>query len=158
MKVEYKLIEAPARLLMALLFLMSATIKVTETSGIQAYMQAYGVPEMLVWPAAAWEYAAGVLLLVGFYIRPISLLLAGWCVITALIFHTKFSDLDQLMNFFKNMTMAGGFLVFAMNGSRGGSIDAKLAPRGRAARLGATRSAANVRLHGRKLLARAGMR
>jgi len=38
MKVEYKLIEAPARLLMALLFLMSATIKVTETSEIQAYM------------------------------------------------------------------------------------------------------------------------
>ena len=30
---------------------------------------------------------------------------------------TLFSDLDQPMNFFKNMTMAAGFLIFAKNGS-----------------------------------------
>jgi putative oxidoreductase len=114
---------------MALLFLVSATTKVAETAEIQAYMHAYGVPEFLVWPAAAWEYAAGALLLVGFYIRPVSALLAGWCVLTAVIFHTKLSDLDQMMNFFKNMTMAGGFLIVGRNGSRGGSIDAALASR-----------------------------
>lgn len=118
-----------ARLLMALLFLISATTKVTETPGIQAYMNAYGVPGILVWPAAAWEYIAGALLLLGFYVRPVSVLLAAWCVLTALIFHTKFSDLDQLMNFFKNMAMAGGFLVLARNGSWGASVDATLASR-----------------------------
>jgi putative oxidoreductase len=127
---KFAWIEAPMRLLMTLLFLVSATTKVEETAGIQAYMHAYGVPETLVWPAAAWEYTAGALLLIGFYIRPVSLLLAGWCVLTAAIFHTKFSDLDQLMNFFKNMTMAGGFLIFAKTGSSGGSIDAMLASRG----------------------------
>jgi putative oxidoreductase len=126
--------EPPLRLLMALLFLVSATTKVTETAGIQAYMHAYGVPEILIWPAAAWEYTAGVLLLVGFCIRPVSVLLAGWCVLTAAIFHTKFSDLDQLMNFFKNITMAGGFLMLARNGSWGGGIDAFLASRRRSAR------------------------
>ncbi len=129
MKTNYAWLEALARLLMALLFLISATIKVAETAEIQAYMHAYGVPEILVWPAAAWEYAAGALLLVGFYIPPVSVLLVGWCVLTALIFHTKFSDLDQLMNFFKNMTMAGSFLILAKNGSWGGSIDAVLASR-----------------------------
>ena len=40
-------------------------------------------------------------------------MLAGWCLLTALIFHRQFSDLDQLMNFFKNLTMAGGFLWLA---------------------------------------------
>ena len=122
-------LEMPARLLLALLFIVSATTKVTLTAEIQGYMQAYGVPGVLVWPAAAWEYASGGLLLVGFYLRPVSVLLAGWCFLTAAIFHTKFSDLDQLMNFFKNMTMAGGFLIFAANGSLGGSIDAALASR-----------------------------
>jgi putative oxidoreductase len=121
--------EAPARLLMALLFLVSASTKVTETAAIQAYMQAYGVPAILVWPAAAWEYAAGALLLAGWRVRPVSVLLAGWCMLTAVIFHTRFSDLDQLMNFFKNMTMAGAFLVLAMHGSAGASIDAVLASR-----------------------------
>jgi putative oxidoreductase len=104
------------RLMMALLFLVSATTKVAETAMIQGYMRAFGVPELLVWPAAAWEYMAGGLLLVGLLVRPMSLLLAGWCVLTALIFHTKFSDLDQLMNFFKNITMAGGFLMIAVTG------------------------------------------
>jgi putative oxidoreductase len=127
-------LEAPLRLLMALLFLVSATTKVTETAAIQAYMQAYGVPEVLVWPAAAWEYAVGALLLVGFLLRPVSVLLAGWCLLTAAIFHTKFSDLDQLMNFFKNMTMAAGFLIFAKNGSFGGSIDTVFASHRRTAR------------------------
>jgi putative oxidoreductase len=87
-----------------------------------------------VWPAAAWEYAAGALLLVGFLVRPVSVLLAGWCLLTAAIFHTKFSDLDQLMNFFKNVTMAAGFLILAKNGSFGASIDAVLASHRRTAR------------------------
>jgi|HubBroStandDraft_6_1064221.scaffolds.fasta_scaffold17469_3 putative oxidoreductase len=134
MKMNQPWLEAPLRLLMALLFLVSATTKVTATAAIQAYMQAYGVPEMLVWPAAAWEYAAGALLLVGFLLRPVSVLLAGWCLLTAAIFHTKFSDLDQLMNFFKNMTMAAGFLIFAKNGSFSGSIDAVFASHRRTAR------------------------
>jgi putative oxidoreductase len=121
--------EAPLRLLMSLLFLVSASTKIAETGGIQAYMHAFGVPEFLVWPAAAWEYAAGALLVIGLWIRAVSALLAGWCVLTAVIFHTNFSDLDQLMNFFKNMTMAGAFLIFAKHGSFGGSADAALASR-----------------------------
>ena len=125
MTAGYAWAEAPARCLMALLFLVSATTKVTEPAAIQAYMHAYGVPEWLVWPAAAWEYAAGALLLIGSYIRPVSVLLAGWCVLTASIFHTEFSSLDQLMNFFKNMTMAGAFLTLAKSGSWRASIDAR---------------------------------
>ena len=84
---------------------------------IQGYMHAYGVPTVLVWPAAAWEYMAGFALLTGLGIRPVALLLVGWCGLTGAIFHTAFSDLNQLMNFFKNVTMAGGFLMLARNGS-----------------------------------------
>jgi putative oxidoreductase len=141
MKMNHVRLEAPVRLLMALLFLVSATTKVTQTAAIETYMQAFGVPAILVWPAAAWEYAAGALLVVGFLVRPVSVLLAGWCVLTAVIFHTKFSDLDQLMNFFKNMTMAAGFVIFAAHGSAGAGIDAVLASRRRTVR-GPERTAA----------------
>ena len=127
---KYAWIEAPVRLLMALLFLVSATTKVAETAAIQACMHAYRVPEILVWPAAAWEYTAGMLLLVGFCIRPVAMLLAGWCVLTAVIFHTEWSNLDQLRNFLKNMTMAAGFLMLAKNGSWSVSIDGVLASGG----------------------------
>jgi uncharacterized membrane protein YphA (DoxX/SURF4 family) len=53
MSAKYASADASLRLAMALLFLVSATTKVTQTTAIQAYMPAYGVPEMLVWPAAS---------------------------------------------------------------------------------------------------------
>ena len=113
MPARYASADAGLRFAMALLFLVSATTKVTETAAIQVYMHAYGMPGILVWPAALFEYTAGLCLFLGYWARPVAVLLAGWCLLTALIFHRQFSDLDQLMNFFKNLTMAGGFLWLA---------------------------------------------
>ena len=80
---KYALADAGLRSAMALLFLVSATTKVTETPAIRAYMHAYGVPAMLVWPAACFEYAAGLCLFLGYRARPVAVLLAGWCLLTA---------------------------------------------------------------------------
>ena len=87
MLAKYVSADAGLRLAMALLFLISATTKVTQTTAIQAYMQAYGVPGMLVWPAAGFEYAAGLCLFLGYRARWVAVLLAGWCLLTAQIFH-----------------------------------------------------------------------
>ncbi len=122
-------IDLPARLLVSLLFLISAWTKLTETAVLQSYMHAYGVPGILVWPAAAWELGAGTLFFVGYGIRPVSVLLAGWCMLTAVIFHTAFGELDALMNFFKNGTMAGAFLLIARAHPSAFSVDGYLARR-----------------------------
>ena len=106
-------IDLPARVLMAVLFLLSGFGKVTAVAATQAYMAAHGVPGVLLWPAAAFEIGAGVLLLLGLGLRLLGLALAAWCLLTALIFHTAFSDQDQMINFLKNLTMAGGFLLLA---------------------------------------------
>jgi putative oxidoreductase len=132
MPAKFDWVEAPARVLIALLFLISATTKVTETHAIQGYMQAVGLPPILIWPAALFEYGSGALIVVGLFIRPVSVLLAGWCVVTALFFHTAFSDGLQLMHFFKNMTMAGSFLLIAKTHPVAYSLDAYLMSRTRA--------------------------
>ncbi len=119
-----RFIDLPARLLMSLLFLLSGFSKLAGNAGIQHYMQAYGVPGVLSWPAAAWEIGGGLLLLVGLWIQPVSVLMAGWCLLTASIFHTAFSDQNQMINFFKNMTMAGGFLLVARTHPMTFSVDA----------------------------------
>ncbi len=119
-----RFIDLPARFLMSLLFLVSGFSKLAGNTAIQGYMKAYGVPGILSWPAAAWEISAGLLLLVGLWIRPVSILLAGWCLLTAAIFHTAFSDQNQMVNFFKNMTMAGGFLLIARTHPIALSLDA----------------------------------
>ena len=124
-----KYVDFPTRVLMALLFLMSAHIKITQVAAMQGYMHAYGVPGMLLWPAAAREFMAGLLLVAGMWVRPLSLGLAGWCVLTAAIFHTDLSVLDMELHFFKNMAMAGGFLLVAKSGAPGFGVDGWLASR-----------------------------
>ena len=118
-----------ARVLMSLLFLASGAGKISAVAATQGYMQAFGVPGVLLWPAAAWEIIAGIFLLIGLGIRPLALLLAGWCLLTAAIFHVAWADQIQLMMFLKNMTMAGSFLMLAKTGSRGMSVDAICASR-----------------------------
>jgi putative oxidoreductase len=55
------------------------------------------------------------------------MVLAAWCVATALIAHTEFADRMQEINFFKNMGLTGGFLYIAAFGARAWSLDAWLA-------------------------------
>lgn len=117
--------DFPARVLMSLLFLASGFGKLAAVGATQQYMAAYGVPGILLWPAAALELSGGVLLVLGLWLRPLALVLAGWCLLTAAIFHTAFSDQVQMVMFLKNMTMAGGFLILANAGAPVFSLDSR---------------------------------
>ena len=130
MPTKYALADAGLRFTMALLFLVSATTKVTETTAIQ--------PTACLRSAGNAGLAGGLLRIrcrplpiprLSGPPRPVAVLLAGWCLLTALIFHRQFSDLDQLMNFFKNLTMAGGFLWLAKADPGRARVDASSAAR-----------------------------
>jgi putative oxidoreductase len=88
-------------------------------------MEAFGVPGILVWPAAALEIVGGVMLLAGFKVRLVGAVFSFWCLLTAAIFHTKFSDQVQQIMFMKNLAMAGGFLMLAKTGSDQMSVDGR---------------------------------
>lgn len=102
-----------ATFLSAALFLLSAANKITAKEEISAYMEAYGVHSSLRWPAALFEIASGVCLLLRVQTALVSLVLAGWCVLTAVIFHVQWSDANELVHFLKNMALAGTFLLVA---------------------------------------------
>jgi putative oxidoreductase len=113
MKQFKPLLNTPARFLMSLLFVLSGLSKLTSTKETQQYMEAYGVPGYLVYPAAALEITGGTLILAGQFTGPVSVVLSGWCLLTASIFHSDLGDQTQMIMFLKNMAMAGGFLVLA---------------------------------------------
>ena len=72
------------------------------------------------------SWVAGLLFLLGFQTRLVALGLAVFCVVTALIAHTNFGDREQMINFMKNLCMAGGFLAFLAAGGGVFSLDALL--------------------------------
>jgi putative oxidoreductase len=123
-------VDLPARALMALIFILSGAGKVGAVAAMQGYMAAHGLPGALLWPTVALEVGGGLLVLVGLWTRPVALLMAGFCLVTALIFHTKFGDQIQMVMFLKNLAMAGGFLLLAKDGAPGLSVDRMLAARG----------------------------
>src|SRR5437763_2134347 len=94
------------RLLLAAIFLHEAWSKLTGYSAALAYMQAFGVPGQLLPLAIAVELGCGVLILCGYHTRAAALLLAGFCLVTAVLFHTNFGDRNQLLPFAKHPAIA----------------------------------------------------
>src|ERR1700684_2932379 len=94
------------RCLLALLFLLEAWVKVTAYDAAVQYSEAYGVPGQLLPAAIALELGGGLLLVAGLPVRATAFLLAGFCVIAAVIFHTNFSEPGQSLLFEKDLAIA----------------------------------------------------
>src|SRR5262249_14252859 len=89
-----------------------------------AYMEAFGLPGALLPLAIGVELGCGLLIVIGYRTRVAALLLAGFCVATALLFHTRLGDRNQLLHFEKDLAIAGGFLVLAARGAGAYALDA----------------------------------
>lgn len=113
------------RALLALIFILGGASKFGDIAGTGAYMQSVGVPSALAMPAAAFELVAGLAILVGWQTRATALLLAGFCVVTAVLFHRDFADQIQMIMFMKNLGLAGGFLTLVAHGAGAFSIDTR---------------------------------
>src|SRR5262247_132161 len=112
------------RALLAAIFLHEAVSKLTAYSGALAYMRAFGVPGELLPFAIAVELSCGLLILLGYQTRVAALILAGFCIVAAVLFHTRFGDRNQLLHFEKDLTIAGGLIVLFAHGAGPWSLDA----------------------------------
>jgi putative oxidoreductase len=116
---------AAGRILMSIIFLLSGFQKLSGFSGTAAYMASQGLPapDLAALIAIVVECIGGLLILIGYRTRVVGLVLAVWCIATALIAHTNFADPNQMIHFLKNLAMAGGFLQLAAFGGGAWSID-----------------------------------
>ena len=112
------------RLLLAAIFLHEAWSKLTGYSAALTYMQAFGVPGQLLPLAIAVELGCGVLILCGYHTRAAALLLAGFCLVTAALFHAKFGDRQILLEMQELVAIAGGLLVLFAHGGGAWALDA----------------------------------
>jgi len=120
------------RVLMSVIFLTAGVSKIGAYAVTQAYMESMGVPGAMLPLVIALEVGAGLGVLLGWQTRISAFLLAGFSVLSALIFHADFGDQMQSILFMKNLAMAGGLLMVVANGPGSWSVDARLqAPSGR---------------------------
>ena len=118
---------AVGRLLLASLFILSGFSKIGASEATQGYIASVGMPApMLAYLAAiVVELGGGILLVVGYRARVVSLLLAAFTVVAALFFHRNFGDQNQMIHFLKNIAIAGGLLQIAAFGAGSLSLDAR---------------------------------
>src|SRR5690554_3856386 len=110
-------ISAPiGRFLLVAIFIYSGIGKIGGYAATQGYMEAMGVPGFMLPLVIILEVLGGIAILVGFKARWVALLMAGFSIVSALIFH-PFNDPEQQNNFLKNFAMAGGFLMIFAHGA-----------------------------------------
>lgn len=118
-----------ARILLAAIFIIFGFFKFSNIGGLAGYIGSVGLPlpTILAWLTAIFEVVAGVCVLIGFQTRLASWALAAFCIVSAIIFHNNFGDQTQMTMFMKNIAMAGGYMLLALNGPGAMSLDAKRA-------------------------------
>lgn len=119
--------EFTGRGFLAVLFLLSGLGKIGAYEASAGYMAAVGVPGVLLPVVIATEVLGALAIILGWQTRVTALLLAGYSLLTALIFHTNFANQIEMIMFLKNVSIAGGFLLLVANGAGPLSLDRRLA-------------------------------
>ncbi|WP_374407629.1 DoxX family protein [Pelagerythrobacter sp.] len=112
------------RIMLAVIFISAGIGKIMDPAGTAAYIDsATSLPGSLALPTGIFELVLGLMLAIGFMTRLVSILLAGFCLLTIFFFHNQFGDSTQLTAALKNLAMAGGLLVVFAYGQMRGSFD-----------------------------------
>ena len=119
------LIDFIGRLFISALFLLSAYNKALSIDGTMGWMEGYGIPGFLLYPTIAIEIILPLFVIIGYNARLSAGLLAVFCVTTAFVFHYNFTDQMQVIDFLKNIGLAGGFLFIVANGTGEWSVERK---------------------------------
>jgi len=118
-------IDLAGRILISALFLVSAYDKIFSIDGSMSWMEGFGVPGILLYPVIILEIILPFCIIIGYQARISAGLLAIFCLSTAFIFHLDFVDPIQKIAFFKNVSLAGGFLFIVANGTKNWSVGTK---------------------------------
>jgi putative oxidoreductase len=86
-------------------------------------MSSAGVPGALLPVVIATEVIGSLAIMLGWKTRIVAVLLAGFSLLTAIVFHHNFADQMQMIQFLKDVSIAGGLLLLVAKGAGPLSID-----------------------------------
>jgi putative oxidoreductase len=118
-----KVSQLVARIFLGHIFLLAGVSKINSYEGTQGYMDAMGVPGVILPLVILLEIAGGLMIIAGWKTKLASIALALFTVVAAVIFHSNFADQMQMILFMKNIAIVGGFLLLAVHGAGAYSLD-----------------------------------
>ena len=119
------LFDLIGRIFISLVFLLSGYNKVFNYDNTISWMEGFGIPGFLLWPAIVLEILLPIFIIIGYRTQISAIILAIFCLATALIFHYDFANQMQTIAFLKNLGLAGGFLFIATNGPKEWAVEKK---------------------------------
>ncbi len=117
-------IALAGRVLMSVIFLMSGFHKLMTPADTIRHIAADGLPlpPVAYLVAVACEFGGGLALLLGWQIRIAAAVLTLFCLFTAATVHYQPGNAAQMVNFWKNVTMAGGSSTCLRTSAAAGSV------------------------------------
>ena len=112
-------------ILISSIFLLSGYNKIFDYSGTAGWMEGFGIPGFLLGPTIALEIILPLLIIIGYQTKLASTILFLFSIATAFIFHSDFSNQVEMIAFLKNIGLAGGFIIIAVNGPKDWAIEKK---------------------------------
>ena len=124
-------VSVVARILLALMFILSGFGKLTDIQGTAGYIASGGLPFPMLLAAGvgALELLGGLALVIGFQARWVGLVLGLFTLVASVVFHPFWAvpadqqSITQLL-FMKNLSVAGGLLLVSALGAGPLSMDA----------------------------------
>jgi len=124
------------RIALGAIFVKSGLQKLMALSAFAASLASRGVPQSSVWAVigATVEFVGGILIVTGLRTREASLLMVLFVIVATGISHRYWEFADaarrlQESQFFKNLSIIGGFVLLFATGSGRFGLDALLARR-----------------------------
>jgi len=118
-------LDLVGRIFISSIFIFSGISKILNFDNNLQWMEGYGVPGILLYPAILIEIILPILIIVGYKTKFAGVLLLLFSISTAFIFHNDFSNQIQLIAFLKNIGLAGGLLFLLIHGTKDWSLEAK---------------------------------
>ena len=113
------------RIFISSIFLLSGYNKIFNYGDTVVWMEGFSIPRFLLWPTIVLEILLPILIIIGYQTQISAILLAMFCIATAVVFHLDFADQMQTVAFLKNFALAGGFLFIAVHGPKEWSVERK---------------------------------
>jgi putative oxidoreductase len=129
-ELRHDIVTLVGRVVMSWIFLSSGFGKLTDVAAFSAVLAKRGVPapSLMGWLGAIVEFGGGLLILFGIKLRYAATLMILFVIVATLISHrywdfTGAELMAQRTNFWKNVTIIGGFLFMYLAGAGRYSVD-----------------------------------